>query len=428
MRERVLMNPNPRSFHFVPQLLTLMTFAIRAHASPGDLLQTFIKPPPTNSARFGQGVAGVGDNVIIGGETSRSAYIYSLASGDVLTTIPSPVSGNSNGFGFSVAGTPITAFVGAAIDSTIANRAGAVYAFSPTSGSLLRTFRAPMPTDNNRFGFAIAATGDKLLVSQNNQNAPSYLFEVDNGNILLTFANPIPGANDSFGASVAFVGRNVLIGAPGSQFGSARGKAYLFDGISGELLHTFKAPVASGSDTFGYSVSAWGDNALVGAPFDDKRSPNAGAAYVFDSVTGDLLDTYYNPTGGGTHFGASVASVVGNALISAGAYQNDNDGGAIFGFSPDHQLVLTSPNPRPAASTSFGFTRIGIVGGNFAVGAWSDNSTGITGGIAYAFNGPVPVPEPRTFILGMVFLLLISCRCQRVFRARVSNLALFNVS
>ena len=126
----------------VPIAICLLSSSALSTQQPGTLLHTFATPTPTNFARFGQGVAGVGDNILVGGERAGAAYIYSGATGNLLITIPSPVPGNSDGFGFSAAGTANTAFVGAVVDSTVENRAGAVYAFDATNGSLLRTFRA----------------------------------------------------------------------------------------------------------------------------------------------------------------------------------------------------------------------------------------------------------------------------------------------
>ena len=270
--------------------------------------------------------------------------------------------------------------------------------------------------NNHQFGYSIAASNGKLLVGQFQQNTPVYLFDTESGDVLLTLASPVPGANDSFGAAVAFIGDKILVGAPAEQFGPAAGSAYLFDGTTGNLLQTFKAPPSPGSNGFGHSVSAWGNNVLIGAPFDDKQGANAGAAYVFDSTTGSLLDTYFNPTGGGGYFGAAVASLSGNALISAGAYATDNDGGAVFGFSPTHKLTMTARNPNATENTSFGFTPIGTIGSDFAVGAWSDNSVAITGGIAYSFTGPLLIPEPSTLVLAASYMILSRVWRRRMYR------------
>src|SRR5436190_525998 len=48
-------------------------------------------------------------------------------------------------------------------------------------------------------------------------------------------------------------------------------------------------PNAASGDQFGYSVAFVGANLLVGAPFADVGGTDAGAAYLFDGKTGELL-------------------------------------------------------------------------------------------------------------------------------------------
>src|SRR5262245_18397045 len=109
--------------------------------------------------------------------------------------------------------------------------------------------------------------------------------------------NPAPAVDDEFGRAVALVGNNVIVGA---QFddgaGTDAGAAYLFDGTTGELLRTFLSPNPRPGDFFGMSVAAVVSNVLVGAPNDSgppgTTNIRAGAAYLFDSNTGALLQAF----------------------------------------------------------------------------------------------------------------------------------------
>jgi len=65
---------------------------------------------------------------------------------------------------------------------------------------------------------------------------------------------------------------------------------------AGQLLHTFHNPAPAQDDQFGRSVTAVGDNLLVGAYQDDTGARDAGAAYLFDAHSGELLQTFLNPT------------------------------------------------------------------------------------------------------------------------------------
>ena len=68
-------------------------------------------------------------------------------------------------------------------------------------------------------------------------------------------------------------------------------------GAPGDLLHTFLNPTPAADDYFGYSVAGVGSNVLVGAMGHSTGAPGAGAAYLFDGTTGALLHTFLNPTG-----------------------------------------------------------------------------------------------------------------------------------
>ena len=204
-----------RIFFSVSTAVSIFAFAItsaRADNPPGSLLQTFIKPPPTNFARFGEGVAGVGNDIVIGGENAGSAYVYDAGTGNLLQTIPSPNTAGGDAFGFSAAGSSSVAFIGAPTDSSVANRAGVAYSFDPASGNRLNTFHAPTATADAEFGFSVAASSNRLLVGGHGVDAPVYLFDSTNGNVLLTINDPAHNSNSEFGTSVAFVGSNILIG------------------------------------------------------------------------------------------------------------------------------------------------------------------------------------------------------------------------
>ncbi|MDH3312059.1 MAG: FG-GAP repeat protein [Nitrosopumilus sp.] len=62
------------------------------------------------------------------------------------------------------------------------------------------------------------------------------------------------------------------------------------------ILPLIANPAPAVDDDFGRSVSISGDNVLVAAPGDDTEVRDAGAAYLFDATTGNLLQTFLNPT------------------------------------------------------------------------------------------------------------------------------------
>ena len=75
------------------------------------------------------------------------------------------------------------------------------------------------------------------------------------------------------------------------------GAAYLFDAVTGQLLQTFLSPTPEAGDRFGAgTVAASSDRVVIGAYLDDDAGTvDAGAAYVFDivkTVTTDSLGNY----------------------------------------------------------------------------------------------------------------------------------------
>ncbi|MFM7905904.1 MAG: FG-GAP repeat protein [Microcystis sp.] len=91
--------------------------------------------------------------------------------------------------------------------------------------------------------------------------------------------------SDNFGYSVSLSGTSALIGAPfDNTSASLTGSAYLFDTTTGNLLQTFNNPTPEYYDNFGNSVSLSGISALIGAPFDNTSATDAGSAYLYQTV------------------------------------------------------------------------------------------------------------------------------------------------
>lgn len=82
---------------------------------------------------------------------------------------------------------------------------------------------------------------------------------------------------------------NVLIGARRDDTnGIFVGQAHLFDAISGDLLQTFDDPTPTSSDSFGEAVAIDGDTVVIGARLDDTIANNSGQVHIFSEATGLL--------------------------------------------------------------------------------------------------------------------------------------------
>ena len=112
------------------------------------------------------------------------------------------------------------------------------------------------------------------------------------GQIVGQVLNPAQALTDQFGSAVA-VGTGVyVIGAPGDESGgvAGAGAAYVYDQVTGALLFTLANPALSSGDQFGASVAVAGNMIAVGAPLADPGGvSDAGAVYLFDRSTGTLV-------------------------------------------------------------------------------------------------------------------------------------------
>ena len=171
------------------------------------------------------------------------------------------------------------------------------------SGNLLQTFDDPSLPTHDYFGNSVAIDGNHVLIGApftiTNDGRPgaAYLFDATTGGLLKTFDDPTVTSFDNFGTSVDIDGNHVLIGAYFDDTnGIAVGQAHLFDAVSGDLLQTFDDPTVTGDDRFGLSVAIDGNHALIGAGFDNSNGNQVGQAHLFDATTGNLLQTFDDPT------------------------------------------------------------------------------------------------------------------------------------
>jgi len=263
---------------------------------------------------------------------------------------------------------------------------------SPVYGELVQTFNNPNPSTNDLHGQAVSISGNRALVGAPNTlltggPGTAYLYDTTNGNLLQTFNNPTPAGGDKFGVAVSLDGNNALIGATGDNTGANdAGSAYLFDATTGNLLQTFNNPTPALLDEFGGSVSVSGNKVLIGARQDDTGAMDAGSAYVF-ATTGALLQTINNPTPGiNEFFGHSVSLDGNNALI--GSPSDDfvfNAGRAYLFDATTGNLLQPFNNPTPASGDAFGGS-VSVSGTKALIGAEGDDTVASAAGAAYIFD------------------------------------------
>ena len=350
--------------------------------TPLTLTRIFDNPTPEDNDLFGFSVSLSNTNALIGaaldntGATSAgSAYLFDTVTGNLLQTFNNPTPEDNDGFGISVSLSGTNALIGALRDNTGATGTGSAYLFDTVTGNLLQTFNNPTPEDNDFFGFSVLLSDTNALIgafrdSSGGTNAgAAYLFDTVTGNLLQTFNDPTPEDNATFGLGLSLVSTNALIGSCGTTACQGAppptGGAYLFDTVTGALLQTFDNPDPQDSGGFGESVSLSGTNALIGALWKDVGATNAGAAYLFDTATGNLLRTFNNPDpqnddtfGGEVKLNGNIAFISGSAPRGIG-YLYDIETG---------DLLQTLNTPTPGENQQFFASSSSWSGDNLLLG------------------------------------------------------------
>ena len=236
-----------------------------------------------------------------------------------------------------------------------------------TRFALAKTILSPTPTGGGFLGQALAVAGNNFVVGSRDCTETAcgavHVFD-SNGNLVRSIFPPTTGTFSftAFGDSVGAQGSNILVGDTlEDTAGDDAGAAYLFDGATGNLLQTFlnpnPAPGAPFSrDFFGDSVTGFGNDVLVSAPDEDLAGSDAGAVYLFDGATGQLLRTFTSPTPDANDLFGSAIATVGNNIAIAAAFDATGavNGGAVYLFDANGNLITTIVSPQPVEFSQFG--------------------------------------------------------------------------
>src|SRR5439155_932521 len=339
--------------------------------------------------QFGFAVATDGSRLLIGAPGAGAVFLFSFK-GELIRSFVKPTPRAGDRFGASIAVTAAGLLVGAPSDGEVAPAGGAAYLFDLETGELRDVIRKEGARPEDLFGTAVAGFGAHVLLGAPGDDAglvdggAAYL--LSGGTLEAVFRKRLSAA--AFGASVAAAGADVLVGVP---LAGARdvGLAYLLDGLTGAPRVIFQKPIPVAGDFFGAAVAADGDEVLVGAPLDSEPAPNAGAAYLFRRDTAMLERTFRSPApAAGDLFGAAVAFAGARVVIGApSAAGGGVEAGAVYVFDrASGNLLVTIQNPTPDPGDEFG-SAVAIVGENVLVGAQLDDAGALDTGAAYLFDG-----------------------------------------
>jgi len=209
--------------------------------------------------RFGNGLAIARDQVLVAGfneDYPGAASFYDLATGTPAATLISPEPSDNDGFGYRVAASRRLAVVASGVPAAVRVYDGRRRLLGALDGC---GWTAALAMRGRR----IAALSECGIVVA---DWPRRRWTLD-----------LP-AGAGFGGALATDGDRVFVGAAD--------RVVALDAVTGATLWTATAPEGSADDGFGTSLALVGGLLLVGAPRDDGDGADTGAVYLLDAATG----------------------------------------------------------------------------------------------------------------------------------------------
>jgi uncharacterized repeat protein (TIGR01451 family) len=296
------------------------------------------------------------------GDNAGAAYLYAHDQGGInawgqLVKLTADDGAAGDRFGSAVSLQQHTAVIGAP-GSDSGDRPGAVYVYDPTSlddptdWSLTKKLVSPDGAVGDRFGAAVVNSGNYIIVGAPGDDEKGtdagaiYIFERNLGGanqwgLLHKRMAPDGSAGDLFGTSINFSADRVIVGAPGNdEKGNDAGAAYIFERNLGaadqwNARPKIMAPDGAAGDQFGRAVGIGGNIASIGAPFDDDNGENSGSAYL----------VYFRISSGQEGWDQAVK------IIASDGASNDQ-----FGFSADQRsghIVIGAPKASNTGAIYF---------------------------------------------------------------------------
>ena len=193
-----------------------------------------------------------------------------------------------------------------------------------------------------------------------------------------TLDDPTPGSG-AFGREVELSDNYLLVGNPwdNTNFTNA-GQAHLFDATTGNLLQTFNDPTAGAYDYLGTSLGVSANYTVIGESI---------YVHVFDTATGNFVMTIDNPTGDfNSSFGGPIAVSGNYALIGAPSENVQVGQTTNFNIGAAYLYDLTDTNANTNLIQTFNdplITDMDYFGGALAI----DGNLAVIGSTGHDYSG-----------------------------------------
>lgn len=298
----------------------------------GALVRKLYPDDSKLSQQFGNALAVAGNHLVVGaldddrGQllNAGAAYVFDLGTYAQLSKLTAMDADGADFFGCSVAASGTVAIVGSYNDDDAGDASGAAYVYDMLSGTQLKKLTASDASPDNRYGLAVALSGDLAVVGASFDDNPewnsgsAYLVEVPMGIELHKFSEPAMQGLDQYGHAVAIEGDTAVV----SSLVDGTGSVFIYDlncvepfrlaftgGCPGQARFSVAGATPTGQVVF---VLGFGDRAVVppGLPCAGMVLDVGGPALTYVTRRADSL-------GQAVVTGNLPASACGRARVQA---------------------------------------------------------------------------------------------------------------
>ena len=330
------------------------------------------------------------------GADSGAAYVFDLTTGEQVYELLPDIGAARELFGRSVAINGVIIAIGASSDDGAGDEVGAVYLFDAATGQQRMKIQPEELDYNDVFGGSIAISGTTLVVGAIGDDdmgeafGAVYLFDKTTGEQLHKYFASDGVENDYFGSSVAIEGTTVVVGAVWKDDGAFNtGAAYVFDTRTGKQIYKLEAE-SSAIREFGHSIAVSGTTAIISAPLEDIDGNfyAAGAVYLFDLTTGQqTMVLQPDDVSVGKQFGTSVAIDGTTAVVGAILdRERGNSAGAAYLFDIVTGQQIKKLHPDDAVPFKEFGSCAALYGTTALIGVRRGDENGVRSGEAYVFG------------------------------------------
>ncbi len=351
------------------------------------------------SAISGQTLAISASSSNLGGTDRGAVFAFDLSTMTQQYFVQGSDTMGRDEFGSTIAVTADRLFVGTELNDAHGDRSGSVYGFDLGSGQELFKLEIQDPMPNDRFGSALAADDEYVVVGAKRSaideanGGAVYLFRASDGRLLSRLVTDQIGLGDQIGTGAAiYNGRVLTSGLRQPSSGITSGYVYSLSlgsrVFEDEMLLPCSYPPY---DEYGRTIAIDGDTLVIGAQLDDSCGVNSnfgsGTVYVYDIRSGKQLfqlsglvqESY-------TRFGVDLEITDQYIVVASNRGRLNSRNGAVYVFDRFSGSLIRTIQPEQENGFDYFGSSIDIDQGLLAVGAPWYSVDHNEEGAAYVFD------------------------------------------